>query len=73
MNQIGIDKLLCKKKDSAVIMIYESSIKIEGRDISVHQMLLLQVNRLIASVESIGRTSHPFLWTLYLYSSAFRK
>ena len=40
MNQIGIDKL-CKKKDSAVIMIYESSIKIEGRDISVHQMLLL--------------------------------
>ena len=41
MNQIGIDKLLCKKKDSAVIMIYESSIKIEGRDISVHQMLLL--------------------------------
>lgn len=72
MNQIGIDKL-CKKKDSAVIMIYESSIKIEGRDISVHQMLLLQVNRLIASVESIGRTSHPFFWTLYLYSSAFRK
>ena len=56
MNQFGIDKFLFKKKDSAVIMECQSSIKIEDEEISAHPMLLLQQH--IASVESIGHKRH---------------
>ena len=52
MTGVDIDKFKFKKKDQAVIMNSEPSIKFDNEEIFVDPMLLLQ--RLIVSVQYIG-------------------
>ena len=51
MTGVDIDKLIFKKKDRAVIIKPESSIKIDNEEIFVDPILLFQ--RLITSVQGV--------------------